>query len=479
MATITFLQNIRAEFPGVMYISAVLKNHGHTSNVVISTETSGFIKGLKKNNPDVVGFSLMSGMQDWALRVTRKLKSEFPNIKVVFGGVHPTYFPEIIDSEGVDIVCIGEGEYSMLELMDAIDNNGDITGIPNLWVKKKGTVVKNELRPLIENLDDLPFMDFELYYDTYPPLKKLSVKSFLGVRGCPFNCSFCFNRKLKEMYRGKGTYTRFRSKENIVKEILHVKSRYNFKKVFFISDIMFINKKWALDFLKYYREKVKLPFIGLIRADMLDEELVRELKTSGCCSARFGMESGNEKLRNELLKKKLSDEQIIKVAALLNKYNIKFRAYCMIGLPGETIDQAYETVNLNIRIKTDYPWCAVYNPYSGTELVDYAKEKGFLDHDFDISSLDDSYYKGSVLRNENIKELINIHRFFQTAILFPKTLPLIRRLVKLPPNPLFNLWFQFVYFIVYIKSEGLGILETLSFSLHYMKIFYRKKEQEG
>jgi radical SAM superfamily enzyme YgiQ (UPF0313 family) len=443
--------------------------------MVISTTSNGFLRALRESIPDVVGFSLMSGMQHWALNVSGDIKREFPNVKVVFGGVHPTYFPEVVESEGVDIVCIGEGEYAMLDLMNAIDNKNDISGIPNLWVKKDGEIYKNELRPLIENLDELPFADFELYYDTYSSLKSTSVKSFLGVRGCPYNCSFCFNKKLKAMYKGKGNYTRFRSKENIISEILNVKARYKFKKVFFISDIMFINKKWALDFLKDYREKVQMPFIGLIRADMLDEKLVRELKESGCCIARFGMESGNEQLRNEVLKKNLSNEQIIKTAELLRKYDIKFRAYCMMGLPGETVKQAYDTINLNVRIKTDYPWCAVYNPYSGTDLVDYAKKKGYLDHAFDIDSIEDSYYKGSVLTNEHKNELINIQRFFQTAILFPSTLPIIKRLAKLPPNPLFNLWFQFIYFIVYIQSEGLGVLETLSFSLHYMKVFYKKK----
>ncbi|RJQ56231.1 MAG: radical SAM protein [Nitrospiraceae bacterium] len=475
MATITFFQNIKAEFPGVQYVSAVLKKHGHNCNMVIDTQPAGFVKALKKNIPDVIGFSLMSGMQHWALNVCREVKKEFPDIKVVFGGVHPTYFPEVIEEEGVDIICRGEGEYAMLDLMNALDNNSDIANILNLWVKQKDRIYKNDLRHLIENLDELPFMDLELYYDNYPFLKNLSVKNFLGVRGCPYDCSFCFNHKLKEMYRGKGKYTRFRSKENIIEEILQVKSRYDFKRVFFISDIMFINKRWALDFLRYYREKINLPYIGLIRADMLDEELVRELKTSGCCIARFGMESGNEKLRNEILKKNLSDDQIIKTAGLLTKYGIKFRAYCMTGLPGETVEQAFETIDLNIRIKTAYPWCSVYNPYSGTKIVDYAKEEGFLDKDFDINSIDDSYYKGSVMKNNNINELLNIQRFFQTAVLFPWTLPLIKKLVKLPPNPLFNLWFQFIYFLVYIKSEGLRVQEVLSFSLHYMKVFYKKK----
>jgi radical SAM superfamily enzyme YgiQ (UPF0313 family) len=476
MAQITFLQNFRAEFPGVMYVSAVLKKHGHKCSMIISTSPADIINSLKNSTPDIVGFSLMSGMQQWALRVALEIKKEFPDVKIIFGGSHPTYFPEIIESDGVDIICRGEGEYAVLDLMNALDNNSEITTIPNLWVKQDCRIYKNEPRPLIADLDELPFMDLELYYDTYPFLKNRAVKSFLGVRGCPFNCSFCFNQKLKEMYKGKGKYVRSRSKENIIDEILHVKTKYGFKQAYFISDIMFLNKNWALDFLKDYREKVKKPFICITRADMLDEELVRELKLSGCRTAWFGMESGNEKLRNELLKKNLRDEQIVKIAGLLKKYKIKFRTYCMMCLPGETVEQAYDTINLNIKIKTDYPWCSIYSPYSGTNLVDYAKEKGYLDQDFNINSIDDSHYKSSVLKNDKANELFNIQRFYQTSVLFPVTLPVIRNLVKLPPNPLFNLWFQFIYFIVYIKSEGHGVIESIRFGLHYMKVFYQRKK---
>ncbi|MHC4321877.1 MAG: B12-binding domain-containing radical SAM protein, partial [Planctomycetota bacterium] len=265
MAKITFLQNFRAEFPGVMYLSAVLKKHGHKCSMIISTSPAGIIKALRNNIPDIVGFSLMSGMQRWALRVALEIKKEFPGVKIIFGGAHPTYFPGIIESEGVDMICRGEGEYAMLDLMNALDNDSVITAIPNLWVKQDGKIYKNEPRPLITDLDELPFMDLELYYDTYPFLKNRAVKSFLGVRGCPFNCSFCFNQKLKELYKGKGKYVRSRSKENIIDEILHVKAKYGFKQAYFISDIMFLNKKWALDFLNDYREKVKKPFICITR----------------------------------------------------------------------------------------------------------------------------------------------------------------------------------------------------------------------
>jgi anaerobic magnesium-protoporphyrin IX monomethyl ester cyclase len=476
MAKILFIQNFKAEFPGIMYLSAVLKKHGHSCEVEINNDLPALLQALRQNPPDVIGFSLMSGMQHWALQVSREIKKNYPGIFIVFGGVHPTYFPEIIEEAGVDIVCRGEGEYAMLDLMDAVEKAAEFTTILNLWVKQGGVIYKNELRPLIANLDELPFMDHELYYAKYPSLQNKSVKVFFGMRGCPYDCSFCFNHKLKEMYRGKGKYVRSRSKENIIAEILEVKAKYVCRQVYFISDVMFIDKKWALDFLTDYRMRVGLSFMGLIRADILDEELVKNLKESGCRAVAFGIEAGNESYRNQLLKKKLSNEQILHTGALLKKYGIKFRAYCMMCLPGETIAQAYDTIEINIKIKTDFPWCSVYNPYSGTELVDYAKEIGALAPDFNINSLDDSYYKGSVIKNDKVNELLNLQRFFQTAVLFPRTFPLIKRLAKLPPNFLFDLWFQFIFFIVYVRSEGHGLWETVQFGLDYVKVFYRKKQ---
>lgn len=472
MVKITFLQNIMSEYPGVMCLSAVLKKHGHECDVVVSTKTSDYLTALHKDPPHIVGFSLMSGMQQWALDVAREIKREFPEMKIIFGGVHPTYFPDIIEEDGVDIICRGEGEYALLDILNALEEDADITTIPDLWVKKDGIIHKNELRPLVENLDELPFMDRRLYYDKYKFLRNRTVKSFIVARGCPHECSFCFNHKLKKMYEGKGRYVRFRSVENIIEEIDQVRREYGLKRILFLADNMFINKKWALTFLKEYGLKVRIPYICVIRADVLDEKIVKGLKESGCYTAWFGMESGNEEFRNIVLNKNITDAQIVEAARLLKKYGIKFRTFCMICLPGETVEQAYDTINLNIQVKTDYPWCSIYNPYSGTRLVEYAKEMGVLDEDFDIDSIDVSYYKKTILKSENIGELLNIQRFYQTAVLFPWTLPLIKKLVKLPPKFIFDLWFLFIYSIVHVKSEGHGFFESLKFGVSYLKVFY-------
>lgn len=477
MAKIVFVQDLMAEFHGVMHISSVLKKHGHFCDLIISSDISEVTSFLKSQKPDIIGFSLMSGVQQWALMMASGIKKNFPRSKIVFGGVHPTYFPEILEEAPVDIICRGEGEYAALDLMDAVEEGKSYTHIKNLWVKEGGRIFRNEMRPLIENLDELPYPDHDLYYRRYPFLKNRSVKNFIVVRGCPYDCSFCYNKKLKHMYKNKGRYVRFRSKESIIKEIKNLKRKYEFKRIYFVADTMFIDKKWAVDFLIFYKEKLGIPFSAVIRADKMDENVARGLKEANCKAAWFGIESGHEEYRNKILKKNLTDEQIIRAASLLKYYGIKFRTYNMLCLPGETLEQAYDTVNINIRIRTDYPWCSIYTPYFGTELVEYAQKKGYLDPKFNIDCIDASYFKETHIQGENVREMLNLQRFFQTAVLLPWTFPLIKKIAKLPPNLFFDLWFQFIYVLFYILSEGHGLWETMKFSLHYSKIYYRKKPE--
>lgn len=297
----------------------------------------------------------------------------------------------------------------------------------------------------------------------------------MASRGCPYNCSFCFNKRLKELYKDKGKYIRFRSQENVLKEIENVKRNYPLKTIQFLDDVFILKRNWINKFLDEYQKRdYNIPFWCLVRADLLDEELVKKLKLSGCKAVWFGLESGNREIRQKILKKDLTDEHIINAAELLRKYNIKFRVYCMIGIPGETVENAFETIEMNIKMKTPYPWCSILTPYSRTEIGDYAVEKGYLEKDFSINNVPQSFFKYSVIKNENIKELINLHRFFQTCVLVPWTIPLIKRLIKLPPNFLFDLWFGIIYFYVYIKSEGRGFFETILFAIKYTSSVFFK-----
>ena len=165
MATIVFIQNSRFDLHGLMYISGLLKHHGHKPQLFIEAEERNLFHLLEEVSPDFVGFSIISGERLWALEWATKVKKGL-KATTIFGGIDPTICPEIIEHHAVDIVCRGEGELPLLELLDTFDQTGEIsTDIENLWCKNNGTVIKNPVRPLIEDLDTLPMVDRAIYYD--------------------------------------------------------------------------------------------------------------------------------------------------------------------------------------------------------------------------------------------------------------------------------------------------------------------------
>ena len=474
MARIIFLQNALFEFLGPMHIAALLKRQGHDCDLLIGDNAAAFMPHLTKANPDIIAFPVMTGNQRWAVNTAVKIK-ETLGCLAILGGPHPTFFPDIISECGIDVICRGEGEDALLELADAVDSGSDYSRIANLWVKMPdGTVQKNDVRPLIEDLDAYPPPD-RLLYNRYPELCRNPVKVFLSSRGCPYNCSFCFNHQMMELYKGKGRYVRHRSHGSLLKEIEEVTAASPTRRVYFCDDTFALQRTWLLDFLPEYGRRIALPFHCLLRINQLDEEIARSLADNGCVTVFWGIESGDEKIRNVLLQKEIADTDIRKGAALLKQQGISFRTYNIIGFPGETLKQAFKTVALNIEIGTDFPWCSLFMPYPGTKLADYAVSEGFLPADVCAEDMEASFHISSALNNPDKDRIVNLHKFFQTAVRVPALVPLIRQLIKLPPNPLFQLWFSLVYFILCVRSEGRSITNTLSLSMGNARYFMKSK----
>lgn len=453
-----------------MILSAVLKSKGHSVDLFIGEKSRHFLKKIK--DADILAFSTMTGTQQWAIKVATEIKKE-RNVLTVFGGPHPTYFPEMIENPAVDVVCIGEGEYPMLDIADSIDKGQDISQIPNLWIKKNGKIYKNEIRPLIEDLDSLPFPDRELYYK-YLFLKKNPFKAFIAGRGCPYKCSFCFNPKLQEIYKGKGRYIRFRSPNNIISEIKKVNDTYGLKTVFFFDDIFLLDKKWLRDFTLLYKKEGLPNFACDSRADILDEEIISLIKEAGCFCVRFGIEAGNEEIRNKILKKNITNDQIINVSRTLKRYGLKFLTYNMVGIPGETIEDAFQTVELNIKIKTNFPRCSILTPYPGTEITKKAEEDGLLEVDPNKFLASAQQYQ-SVVISKYRNQFLNIHSFFQTAVIFPWTWKFIKKLINFPPNFLFRAWWSIVYFFVLVWEDKRSFFFTFIFALRTFNTMFEKE----
>ncbi|MBI1808028.1 MAG: B12-binding domain-containing radical SAM protein [Ignavibacteria bacterium] len=468
MAKLLFLQNIDYEFLGPMYISSMVKSAGHDCRIAIGQTLNDVRREIERYQPNLVGFSLMSGSHRWAIRLANHIKTEY-GIPNILGGAHPTFFPQVIEEQGIDMVLRGEGEESVLELLNRMDKHERLTDIQNIWFKN-GQVYKNDVRALRRDLDEYPFPDRTLYDGLHGKLDR-SVRNVITSRGCPWHCSFCFEDAMREMYAGKGKYVRIRAIDSVIEECIDLKRTTDVRTIYFADDVFGMSKKWLYEFLPRYKREVGIPFICLVRADIVasDREYAFHLAEGGCTSVFFGVESGNEGLRNKVLVKQLTNKQIEEAARNLHDARIPFRTYNILALPGETLDDAFSTVEININIKTDYPWCSVFSPFPGTALTQYAIDEGYLDRDFDPDELTRSFFTESKLNAVSAQKLQNLQKFFQTAVLWPRTYPVIKKLINLPPNIFFTLWFGFIYFLVYLKSERRGFWKTLRFGLKHYK----------
>lgn len=375
MAKVGFVQNLAIEYIGTMYLSAALKMHHHQTEVFIGNGKK-IIQEIVRYKPDLLAFSCTTEMETWCIKIASKVKEQIP-VKVILGGPHPTFFPEVIKEEPVDIICRGEGDQAIIDIANMLDKGSYLTNIANCWFSVDGKIVKNDLRPLIEDLNSLPFPDRDIYRKKYPSLRTSTLSVFTG-RGCPFDCTYCFNKTLKELYCNKGAYVRKRSIDSVISEIKKAESNKKIRTVYFCDDTFFINKKWLKEFAVRYKQQVNIPYICLLRIEQIDEESAALLKISNCQRVFFGIESGSESLRFKILNRHITDKQIIEAGRLLKKYSIPFRTYNMLGLPGETMEDAFKTVELNIVIKTDYPWCSLFYPYPGTELGSYVAQNNLI-----------------------------------------------------------------------------------------------------
>lgn len=446
MAKIAFLQHIWYETMGPMYLSASVKAKGHGCDIFIGKDKK-VIEEVLGYAPDIACFSVMTAQFPWALNMARELKKILPGVLVAFGGAHPTFFPEIIEEDGIDVICIGEGEFALTELADNIDYGKDITSIKNLWVKKDGKVCKNDIRDFISDLDSLPVPDRTLYYK-YGFLANSPEKSFMSGRGCPYNCTFCFNHIYMDMYKGKGRFLRHRKVDGVLREIAEVKAKYGLKLVYFQDDTWVLNKKWLYEFLPRYKKEINLPFIAYVRADMVTDELAFMLKDAGCQVVDMGLETGDETRRNELLKKNITDENLKNASRLLHKNKLNFRTTNMLGLPGETLRDAFKTLEVNIALKPTYSWCSIFQPFPKLELTNIAIEKGWISED--AASKIGSSYKNSVLDMDDIKKITNLQKFFIITVKYPFLLPAVRLLIKFPKNYIYDaigfLSYAFMYY---------------------------------
>ncbi len=378
-------QEISYEPQGIMSMSAVLKQAGHDVALTVSSMEDP-VAFAADYQPDVAAYSVMTGSQrayfDLNLRIRdavtplRERSGRKPVVSV-FGGPHPTFFPEMISEPGVDGLCIGEGEGAMLDLANALAaRNGTYrTDIPNWWFNVDGEVIKNLPRPLIHELSALPHPDRALIYDKIPHLGQSKIKHFISSRGCPYACTYCFNHAYYQLYKREKRGQQ-RSVDDVIAEIKAVRARWPLEQAIFIDDLFVIYNDWLEEFAEKWPKEVGLPFFANVRANLIvkDPYKVELLKRAGCGTVSMGIEAANDRVRVELLKRRMTREEIIEAGRLVRAAGIHITATNILGLPTTTLEDDLDTMRLNAQAQMSCAHAFLFQPYPGTELGQFTEE---------------------------------------------------------------------------------------------------------
>ncbi len=458
---------------GIAYLSAVLKNNGYDIKVFEFGKSAHWpSQDIKRFRPDIVAYSIISGRQNSYLDFNRSLKKEL-RFTSLFGGPHATFFPEIIKEESVDAVCIGEGELALEEFVKKMSRSKELPAdVLNFWVNKKGEIIKNPVRPRIEELDQLPFPDRKTFYDNFSVVNQHGIKHFLAHRGCPYGCTYCFNKTYNNIYKDNKNIYKSRKPEKICEEINYERTLTKIKMVGFVDDVFTLDKKWVRQFSQIYKKEVGIPFCINARFDNLDEEIISLLKEANCTLVYVGIEAGNEFIRAEVLKRNMTVDTMIKIANILKKYKIKFLTQNIIGIPGEDYEKALDTLKINMHIKPDIANCSLFAPYPKLELTNYAIKNNYFDGDF--SKLDINYYHKSLMENdEDLNRKLNLRYFFSLLARHPYLFNFFDKIIfHLPANIIFRKLGDCIdgYYLKKCLPYRMSILEMAKSLFNY---FYR------
>ena len=374
---------------GLEYLSSSLKQRGHTtallfepflfrsfrldSRALDSSSAPKLAAEALAWKPDLVGFSVESDYFGWACEVTKEIK-KLKNVPVIFGGVHASSVPELtLELSGADYVCAGEGEETICELADCLENDTPPDGIANLL----GKGFNNPPRNLEENLDKLPFPDKNLFYDKFPRFASGSYSIITG-RGCPNACSYCHNSAMRGLYQGKGRYLRRRSPENVINELLDAKTLYGSRRVSFVDDLFTENLPWLRVFLREYKAKIGLPFYCDVHPSFIDEERVSLLAEAGCSVVNMGIQTIDPEISSGKLNRRPCVEDAARAIELFRGKGIFLFTNFMFGLPGQTTEELEKIAAFCAEHKADFHDVNWLRYYPGARIMETAKADGLL-----------------------------------------------------------------------------------------------------
>ncbi|KKS31535.1 hypothetical protein A2380_00620 [candidate division WWE3 bacterium RIFOXYB1_FULL_43_24] len=370
---------------GVEYISAALKSVGHSVELAffplgsnLQAENQAIIKKIEKYKPDFACFSPFSFQFPWSLAKAKLIKENYPELFILFGGVHVNSVPDVVmEEKAIDGILLGEADKTIIEFAQNHEA-GDITKTRSLWYRKDGGIVKNPTAPLETDLDALPYPDKDLFYNSpLDPIKRNMAYTAVGSRGCPFACTYCSNNVYQKLYLGQKRF-RHRSPENVIGELEMNLAKYHYPRVEFADDVLAIDIERLRKLMDLYKEKVNVPFACFFHPRLVNEETVKILKEGGCTWFKLGVQSANENYRKTFLNRHETNEQILKVSELCRKYSLQFSFDHIFNLPAETKEHLIEAVNLYNECRPTIInfWGLMYLP--GTDIIQTAIKHGSI-----------------------------------------------------------------------------------------------------
>ncbi len=453
------------EMLGMMWVSRAIKDAGHEAKALFIPDKK-WLEKIVEYDPDVVCYSVTTGMHLFYADINRKVKQVIPKVFSIFGNAHPTFSPEYLETTPeADAICRGEGELAVVELLNKIEAGEDFYDTENFWFRKPdGEIVKNCQRPLVQDLDELGFPDRDVVYEAGAIYRNSDRKVFVTQRGCPMNCSFCFHHAWKKKVYGARNkeYTRKRSVSHVIAEIKAVREKYPLKFVHFLDDIFNLRNDWLEEFCERYPKEVGLPFDVILMANMTTERHIEMLAKAGCVYARIAFEAANDYVRNAVFRKNTTRKQLVDSARWIKKYGIRLGSLNMIGGPGGTLEDEWETIKLNIECQVDHPLVSIMQPYPEFDINEMAQEMGYA-----IAGYDDfpvKFNRTSSIQFENKHILENIHKWFPIVVRFPWTEKIARRAVgsRLLAKPyliMYMLWSEYMcaeQAKIYAHAQGLS-----------------------
>ena len=401
---VRLLHPLLVKIPGVVPFSVFLKDCP-TNYFNYPTEKEielflGLIDGIK---PDIVSFTVLSPFANVAKKLTLLIKQRHPKTVIIWGGIHPTIFPDDCIKEA-DIICVGEGEGALADLVVAIRDGKTYSSINNLWINRRfitnplrphiktldahlwinndAGIIKNPMRPLIQNLDALPFPLYGggTYYfidnnevTLTDPLLSESNYFIQTSRGCPWKCNFCVNSLLKPLFKDLGPYVRRRTVGSVISELSQhlTRSKGKMKSVFFIDDVFAIDKKWVDEFVVKYPSEIGLPFFVEYHPKHLNEELLDKLEAAGLSEVDIGIQSGSDIVRNQIYNRSGTNVEIIRLAKEVVKRGIIVRYDLILDSPYDGVKELKETISLLLEL----PKPLRFNLFSMQWFPDYPLTK--------------------------------------------------------------------------------------------------------